>query len=520
LTGEDYRRLLEDAASAHMNMLRVWGGGIYEDDRFYDLCDELGLCVWQDFMFACATYPTFDKAFLKNVEAEARDAVRRLRHHPSLVVWCGNNELEQGLVGEKWDDRRMSWKDYSRLFDELLPQVVRELDPDRDYWPSSPHSPLGDRHNYNNPECGDAHLWSVWHGKQPFEWYRTISPRFCSEFGFQSFPEPRTVRDYTETGDRNLTGFVMEHHQRSGSGNALIVHYLTDWFRLPSRFEGWLWVSQILQGLAIQYAVEHWRRNRPRTMGALYWQLNDCWPVASWSSIDWAGRWKALHYLARRFFAPILLSAVEDSERGIVDLHVTNDGGAVDGRLTWTLTTADGQAVTRGESEIRLPLAGSRRAVRLRFGEAMAEHGPRNLILWADLEVGGRTASSALATFARPKHFELTDPKIRVSVTNQRGGEYKVRLRARKPALWAWLEVEDTDARYSDNFLHLQPGREIAIAVQPERAMGVEEFRRRLRVRSLVDTWREEGTKGTKVTQGTKEPRKRNARETTGRKRA
>ena len=270
----DYESLLRSAADAHMNMLRVWGGGVYESEDFYNLCDELGLCVWQDFMFACSTYPAFDRAFLRSVRAEAEHQVRRLRHHACIALWCGNNELEQGLVGNELvaGAARMSWRDYGKLFDKLLPEVVRRNDPERAYWPGSPHTPCGDRSQYNNPACGDAHLWEVWHGRKPFESYRTNLHRFCSEFGFQSFPEPRTVRRFTVPADRNVTSYIMEQHQRSGIGNSTIFQYMLDWFRLPRDFDSALWLSQILHGVGMKYAVEHWRRSMPRTMGALYWQ--------------------------------------------------------------------------------------------------------------------------------------------------------------------------------------------------------------------------------------------------------
>ena len=262
VTRDDYARLLRDTADANMNMLRVWGGGIYEDDVFYDLCDELGITVWQDFMFACSTYPAFDDAFLANVRAEAEDNVRRLRHHPCLALWCGNNELEQGLVGEEWID---GTDELGGLFPPVrpacCPRWCATLDPERDYWPCSPHSPHGDRDDHSNPQWGDAHLWDVWHGKKPFEWYRTCEHRFASEFGFQSFPEPKTVYAYTAPADRNITSYVMEHHQRSGIGNTTIISYMLDWFRLPTNFDMTLWLSQILHGMAMKYAVENWRRH-------------------------------------------------------------------------------------------------------------------------------------------------------------------------------------------------------------------------------------------------------------------
>ncbi|MCC5875988.1 MAG: glycoside hydrolase family 2 protein, partial [Candidatus Sumerlaeia bacterium] len=336
---EEYRSLLEAARDANMNMVRVWGGGVYEHDFFYEICDELGLCVWQDFMFACSTYPVFDEEWLAEVAAEARDNVRRIRHHACLALWCGNNELEQGLVGDSWTDRQMSWEDYSTLFDRLLPSIVSEFDPDRDYWPASPHTPHGDRLNHRDESCGDAHLWDVWHGREPFEWYRTTRHRFVSEFGFQAFPEPRTIEGFCPPEQRHLASTVMEAHQRSGVGNTLIMSYLLDWFRLPTTFESTMHLSQILQAMSIKYAVEHWRRLMPRTMGALYWQLNDTWPGVSWSSLDYHHRWKGLHYYARNFFAPVLLSLVEKPEQGTVECHVTSDEVAEgSGHLEWLAT--------------------------------------------------------------------------------------------------------------------------------------------------------------------------------------
>ena len=493
LTREDYADLLRSARDANMNMLRVWGGGIYEADAFYDLCDELGLCVWQDFMFACMAYPTFDRAFLETVEAEARDNVRRLRHHPCLALWCGNNEMEQQAVGLRGSGGKMSWRDYRRLFDRRLARVVRELAGDTDYWPSSPHSPRGDRADFNNPRCGDAHLWNVWHGRAPFEWYRTCGHRFNSEFGFQAFPEPKTVRGFTARRDRNVTTAVMEHHQRSGIGNSTILQYLLSWFRLPTSFEMLLWTSQILQGLAIKYAVEHWRRSRPRGMGTLYWQLNDCWPAVSWSSIDYHGRWKALHYLARRFFAPVLASGLEDAATGRVELHVTSDRLApVPVRLRWVVTDAAGRRLRAGGRRLRAPAQSNRRVATLRLADLLQARGAHDLLLWLEWTAPGQPRATEVLTLARPKHLELAeDPGLRAAVAPQRDGSFQVRLRARRPALWTWLELRGVDARLSDNFLHLRPGRPALVRAVPARRMTAAEFRRRLRICSLADTYRE-----------------------------
>ncbi len=489
-TRATYRRSLQDAVDANMNMLRVWGGGIYEQDMFYELCDELGLCIWQDFIFACATYPTFDAAWMANVRVEAEENVRRIRHHACLALWCGNNELEQGLVGDAWTQTTMSWEDYDKLYNALLPEVVGRLDPQTSYWPSSPHTPCGDRRDFNNPDCGDAHLWSVWHGRQPFEWYRTCQHRFNSEFGFQSFPEPRTVASYTEPGDRNVTSYVMEHHQRSGIGNATIMTYMCDWFRLPRSFDMTLWLSQILQGMAIKYAVEHWRRAMPRGMGTLYWQINDCWPVASWSSVDSFGRWKALHYMARDFFAPVLVSALEDAGRGTVEAHVTSDlREAKAGVVDWIITDAAGVELARGAAPVVIAPQTNTLACTVEAAPCLKSHGPRNLMVWLELRVGGELVSTNWSSFARPKHLELAEPGIRAQVEPAGEGAYRVTLTAERAALWCWLELSEADVRYSERFFHLRPGAPVAVTVTPAQPLTLERVRAQLAVRSLVDTY-------------------------------
>ena len=429
---------------------------------------------------------------MANVEAEAEDNVRRLRHHACLALWCGNNELEQGLVGDEWTETTMSWEDYGKLFDDLLPEVVAGSIPQRDYWPCSPHTPVGDRRDFNNPDSGDAHLWSVWHGKQPFEWYRTCDHRFNSEFGFQSFPEPQTVRTYTEPGDRNITSFVMEHHQRSGIGNSTIIHYMLDWFRLPPSFDMTLWLSQILQGMAIKYAVEHWRRAMPRGMGTLYWQLNDCWPVASWSSIDYFGNWKALHYMARHFFAPLLVSGLEDAETGTVEIHVTSDLlDAADGLASWTLTDTVGKTLAQGSTAVHAGPRQDTLVETLDLSDWIEAEGVRNLLLWLDLEVDGEVVSTNFVNFARPKHLNLVEAKVEAEVKVEGAGEdsFEVTLTTDVPALWVWLEIEDQPASYSNNFVHLRPGKPVTITVEPRQPLGADAFAQRLMVRSLVDTY-------------------------------
>ncbi len=486
---EVYARLLGDAAEANMNMLRVWGGGIYEDDVFYDICDELGICVWQDFMFACSTYPTFDDEYMANVKQEAIDNITRLRHHPCLALWCGNNELEQGLVDDEWTERSMSWDDYSKLFDRMLPELVSSLDSQTPYWPGSPHSPQGDRTWHRNPTCGDAHLWDVWHGKKPFEWYRTCEHRFNSEFGFQSFPEPKTTFSFTEPEDRNVTSWVMEHHQRSGIGNTTIMQYMLSWFKLPTGFANTIWASQILQGTAIKYACEHWRRSMPRGMGTLYWQINDNWPVASWSSIDYYGRWKALHYMAKKFFSPLLVSGIEDEVNHSVDIHVTSDLlTATDGVLSWLVTDASGKEILDGSKEIQICANVDSMVQTLDLRQEVALHSARDLMVWLELrDKAGELISENLVTFAKPKHLKLAaDPVVKAAVSQADNG-FVVSLTAEAPALWAWLELNDTDAKLSDNFVNLRPGKTTEITVVPAKKLSMEDVEKQLIVRSLTD---------------------------------
>lgn len=485
---EDYARLLGDAANANMNMLRVWGGGIYEEDGFYDRCDELGLCVWQDFMFACGTYPAYDDEFMQNVKREAEDNVKRLRHHACMALFCGNNEIEQGLVSDRWTPTTMSWRDYDRLFGKLLRTVVERLAPHVSYWPGSPHTPKGDRRDWNNADAGDAHLWGVWHGKKPFEWYRECQHRFVSEFGFQSFPHPRTVRAYTVATDRNITSRVMEHHQRSPIGNTTIISHMTEWFLFPKDFESTLWLSQIQQGMAMKYACEHWRRNVPRSMGALYWQLNDCWPVASWSSIDSFGRYKALHYMARHFFAPLLVSGVEDKASGTVAVFVCNDRRVpVRGRVEWRATDAAGNELTGGSLTARVAAGKSVRVGKLELAEFLSKCGKNDFLVWLDLRVGKQLVSENLVSFTRPKHLELEDPEIRSSVQS-RGEWFDVMLEARRVALWCWLDLARTDAEFSDNFVHLCQGQVKKLRVRPKRKLDRAAFEKQLRIRHLGST--------------------------------
>src|SRR5512139_2030003 len=347
--------LLKSAVDANMNMLRVWGGGYYPEDMFYDLCDRYGILVWQDFMFACGIYPA-DADFFENFRVEAVENIRRLRHHAALALWCGNNEMEQGWCDWGWnkpdDPVNQRLKDgYDRMFHNMLPELLKCEDPDHPYWPSSAsaNTPFD---GANNQVQGDCHYWDVWHGRKPFTAYRTQYPRFMSEFGFQALPPLKTIATYADPADWNMTSYVMEHHQRSGSGNGLMIAQMTDTFRMPKDFSSLVYLSLLLQAEGIRYGVEHWRRNRNRVSGTLIWQLNDCWPVASWASLDYFGRWKALHYAAKRFYAPLLLSVAEEGKT--MRVHVTSDlVRPVDVIVRWRLELLNGKCLGSGEKNLR-----------------------------------------------------------------------------------------------------------------------------------------------------------------------
>lgn len=490
---EFYRQLLSDAKQANMNFIRVWGGGIYEPEIFYEICDELGLCVWQDFMFACSAYPAYDENFMHNVKHEVIENIVRLRNHPCIALFCGNNEIEhdhKGAINETGKAGAMTWAEYEALFDELIKQAVEKHAPDICYWPSSSHTPGGNRLEPNDATKGDAHLWQVWHGRQPFEWYRTCKHRFISEFGFQSFPEPKVVNSFTLPEDRNVSSYIMEHHQRSLIGNDAIMQYMLSWFKLPNDFDMLMWLSQILQGMAIKYAIEHWRRNMPQTMGAIYWQLNDCWPAASWSSIDYLGNWKALHYMTKRFFSPILISILEDTKSKKCEIHLTNDRlTKIEGVAKWSLYTLQGDCVCKGHIKCEMGKNATGLIGELDFAEESSKYGKRNLILFVSYIEKGKIISQNTAYFVRPKHLMLEAPEIKISVTKVKECEFVVQLSSNRPALWVWAEVKDIVCRFSDNFFDMIPNLQKEILIETSIDLDVDSINKALKINCLTDTY-------------------------------
>ncbi len=486
ITREHYDARLTDAADAHMNMLRVWGGGIYEDDNFYDLCDEKGILIWQDFMFACSAYPFHNDELCANIAEEFKDNVKRLQHHASIALWCGNNELEQGLVSDEWTNQTMSWKDYSRVFDGILKDICTEMDPQRPYWPGSPHTPINDRNNGNDERSGDCHLWNVWFGNQPFEAQRNWTCRFMSEFGFQSFPEPKTLRGFTEEHDRNLSSYVMDFHQRSGMGNKTIYKYIMDWFLLPKNLDETLWLSQISQGLCVKYATEHLRRLQPHNMGVVYWQINDIWPCASWASVDYHGRWKALHYMAKQFFAPLLVSILENEKDWTFELHISNhhfDNQDID--IVWSITDTSGKILKEARTTKSCAGQASTTIEKIDCSDLQNEFETRDILCWARIEQNGEVINRNFGHICKPKYITLQEPQIETQIEALNDGRIAVTLNSNVPALWTRLECDEQDIRWSDNFVNIDGSNAVRIESVHPVTGSVDELAKQIKVSSL-----------------------------------
>ena len=454
--------LLLSAQESHFNTLRVWGGGYFLDDFFYDICDERGLLIWHDFMFACASYE-LSNHFEENVSIEIRQNVRRLRSHASIALWCGNNELETQYENLSWPQTRKQYYDYIRLYEYLIPKLVKEEDPEKFYWPSSPSSG-GNFENSNAENIGDTHYWGVWHGNESFTAYRSHHYRFLSEFGFQSFPALQTVKRFTAEGDRNIFSRVMEMHQRNTAANGKILNYISQTYLYPKNFDELLYVSQLLQADAIRYGVEHFRRFRGTCMGAVVWQLNDIWPVASWASVDYYGNWKALQYAEKKMFAPVLLSCEEHGEIDqkpfvntlphpidvSADLHVANETGeTVQGTVKWSLRRPDSSVVRAGSFEVMAPPFGGTWLPHLDFND----QDPLTVHLSYELEVVGEIVSSGSTLFCAPKHYHFADPKLEVSVDKT-----TVTVTAKNFAKAVSVETKEGVLRLDDNFVDMEAG--------------------------------------------------------------
>ena len=462
VTKERTRRLLEDAVWANHNCVRVWGGGYYPDDFFFDICDELGLIVWMDCMFACASYE-LDDEFEANITKEIIDNVRRIRHHACLGIWCGNNEMETQTLDKTWRPSIKQKYDYIKIFEYIIPKIMKEEDPATFYFPSSPSS----GGNYDNPwdeNRGDTHYWDVWHGNKPITEYRKFYFRYLSEFGFQSFPCLKTVETFTEPADRNIFSRVMEMHQRNVAANGKIMNYMSATYLYPKDFEHLLYASQLLQADAIRYGVEHFRRYRGRCMGTLVWQLNDIWPVASWASIDYYGRYKALHYAEKRMFAPCMISCDEKGEVSertycILEpapielsarLHVANETMEdVTGVVNWTLRKPDSSVLVKGSQEITVPALDGAWLDKI----DLAGYDEREIHLEYSFSVEGKVVSANTCLFTPPKHHYFKNPNL----TIERKGNI---LTVHADAFAKNVEITgvDGDVWLSDNFFDMEAG--------------------------------------------------------------
>ena len=461
--------LLTSAAAANMNMLRVWGGGQFERDAFYELCDEKGLLIWHDLMFACSLYPA-DRDFIADVRDEVLHQVKRLRDHASLALWCGDNECVGALgwypEAKKSRDRYLI--NWDRL-NQALTAAVAEADPTRVFWPSSPCSGPGDFSDaWHDDSKGDMHYWEVWHSGKSFDAYYQVKPRFCSEFGYQSFPSLATVETYCPPEQRNITSPVMEHHQRNPGGNRLINEMFARYFRMPDGFAATLWLSQLQQALAIKTACEFWRGSMPVCMGTLYWQLNDNWPVASWSSLEYGGRWKQLHHHARRFYQNVIVCAFP-GEDGTIGVWAVNDGGescTADVRIV--VADLDGRAVETFTHRLEVP-AGTSMLVASHPLERLVGAERERRFLW--LELDGTVAGRSVAhrnefLFAEPKRLDLADPQLAVTVA-QRGSAVVATVSAARPALYVTLAVDGIAGDFSDNSFTVMPGQPRQVVFVP-----------------------------------------------------
>jgi len=488
ITEEQLEGLIRAAAESHQNMLRVWGGGFYEDERFYDLCDRYGILVWQDCVFSCSIYPLDKPDFIENVRVEVSENIRRLRHRASLALWCGNNEMEQGWTEWNWDKPELQdlKAAYDRFFHHTLAEWCAALDPDHAYWPSSPSS--GTPFDRPNGQLqGDAHYWDVWHGRKPFTAYRDQYPRFMSEFGFQALPPLATIRTYAAEEDWNMTSYVMEQHQKNASGNSLMVGQMLDSFRLPKDFPSLVYLSMVLQAEGIRYGVEHWRRHMDRVAGTLYWQLNDCWPVASWSGLDYFGRWKALHYAARRFYSPVMLSVEDRPPEQTV--YVSSDlREAWEGAVRWSLETLRGDVLDAGREPVHATPLAATHVRTLDFAGRLSDDNRRDLIFVAELWQGDHRLALQAATFVPTKHLLLVDPGVTATLESN-DGHLVATLASRSLARLVELSLEGADVIFSDNYFDLPAGRQMAVSCPLPAGWTLAQARNTLKIRSVYDSY-------------------------------
>lgn len=487
------RRELTAARDANMNMLRNWGGGYYEDDAFFDIADELGLLVWQDFMFGGGMQPGYDPAFRANVVAEARDNVRRLRAHPSVVLWCGNNEEE--TAWKDWGHGRdlkaadpafagRVWQGYVELFGNDLRKVVAEEGLGVPYWSSSPSNDLDTV--ANDSTRGDKHYWQVWGNPAlPVQAYLRETPRFMSEYGLQAWPVLRTLDGIIPADQRRVDSDPVRAHQKfmAGEGNQRLLQYIEREFGTPRDFTDFVYLSQVMQAEGIELAALHHRASRPYTMGSLYWQLNDVWPGASWSSIDYAGRWKALHFRAKRFFADHAVAALRDE--GVTRVSLLNDlQQPLKARWRLRVMDVDGREISTQQHAVTVPALSALEVGRLADAQLLGKADPTRTVAVVELFEGTRVLSRQVVYFAAAREMQLPKAKIDSRWVRE-GADTVLELRSAQLARGVWVDFDGLDATLDDNAIDLVPGEPVRIKVKAD--AGLDALQKALRVRSVVD---------------------------------
>jgi len=491
---EKYENIVKSAAGCNMNILRVWGGGVYEDDLFYDLCDRYGILVWQDFMFACSMYPG-DSAFLNNVKHEAIDNVKRLRNHACIAIWCGNNEIESAWG--QWDDkagwgykqlytkeqREVIWNAYDSVFYHILPGVVKRLAEDQPYWPSSPSAGFQKQASYET-RSGDMHYWGVWHGLHPFSDFRKYKARFMSEYGFQSFPEFKTIQKYSIPTDHNIESEVLASHQRSGIGNLRIKQYMAEDYKIPADFEQFLYIGQLLQAEGIKMAIESHRLAMPYCQGSLYWQINDCWPVASWSSMDYYQRWKAVQFFSREAFKNSIISTIEENGKiriyGISDLLKTKAG-----LLNLKIIDFKGKIFWEQNVNSQLPANTSVVIFEVDTNMLFRSFDKSKCLLVASFVSGKKVIDTDYHYFCRVKDLELPDPCISLDI-NENSEEYSVKISTENLCKNIFLTSTNSEAQFSDNFFDILPGQSLTVTCP--KSIGIDDFKKGLKYLTVFDT--------------------------------
>ncbi len=487
-TAEDYKKLIHDAKTANMNMLRVWGGGFYEKDLFYDLCDENGIMVWQDFMFACAMYPG-DPHFLDNVKAEAEQQVKRLRNHPSIALWCGNNEIYEAWHHWGWPkryneaDSATVWNNYLKIFEDILPEAVRMNDPDRFYWPSSPLVNWGEKANTK----GDIHYWGVWHGQVPFEAMEEPEHigRFVSEFGFQSLPEFSSIKKFTIPEDWSIDSPVMKLHQKHRIGYPVIDKYMHWYYQKPKDFQAYIYVSQVLQAFGMDKGIEAHRRAKPMCMGTLYWQLNDCYPVASWSSIDYYDKWKAMHYKVRDIYKPFLVSPVE--ENGQFKVYIVSDE-LKDKEAVLLIEVYDfsGKLINKYDKTVHIPANSSDVYFKEDIRSLPNKHKVEDLVVLTTLTTPDKQLASNEFFFVFPKKLALKKPHIKMEAQKS-GKGYTLKFSTDTFAKNVFLSTDDGKGFFTNNYFDLLPGNPVTLEFETDSTY--DDITKAVHVYSLRDSY-------------------------------